>query len=1162
MNRPTFTFSSLIILLLSIIALPISTHAQSDGDTTVVQTFTFGSPQNAWFQFPPSTERYQKILMLYTLKCNPAQNPACGEWDYTTNTFLYQHTGNMDSTLLSQPSYIVNNSSPDSFQYMTGPSYRYVPHFEYHIVYDSVISLSYDTFGVGGINTTQTLNTAFTDGKAQYLLAAQDLINSGVTAGNVTGLWINFSALGSPMNNLTLKLKNSNANAIDTSFYETTGFTTVYSARTSADSIGWKHLAFTQPFVWDGASNVVVEFDFDNNGTGTDNTLLADSVNAGLGVFAGVNDHVLSFDRVDNVSVPAAAFANIDSQITISLWQFGDSIKQPQDDIIFEGYDNLGNRVLNCHLPWSDSNVYWDAGNNGSGYDRLNKSANATMFKGAWNNWAFTKDASTGVMNIYLNGHLFATIGGKHNSMAGVVKFRIGSSANDANYFYSGMINEFQIWNTVLDSTTLQQWMNKDIDASHPYYSNLQAYYKFDEGTGQTTADASGHNLTAQLLGLPEWHSLYHGDNVRNLQNTQVRPYMIWDQGVYHSHIDSVLVIDTIENAQVSIIEHLDSAHATTATDTLYVWPIYYNNYVYDANGHATDSTLVAANNTIHLHSWPYYSAPFEVVVPYEIGRFITPYGIGLDLGTGWTWVYDVSDYRPLLSDSVQLSAGNWQELLDVKFLFIKGTPPRDVIKIQNVWDGDFYLNTFAQTVLPKTFDLDPDARMFRLKTRASGHGWDNPTNCAEFCPKNHTVSVNGFPIKTWTLLKDCGFIPLFPQGGTWLIDRAGWCPGEKVQTFDHEITPYLPANPTQATVSYEVEQDANGFYTFHSQFIQYSAPNFTQDAAITDVVAPSNQSQYTRYNPVCDNPIVIIQNTGADTLRQLDIAYGVNGGRDCYYTWTGKLAFLETDTIALPNFDWHSDDTTGHVFHANVDFPNGGVDGYPYNNHVESAFNTVPLYDTVMVMQLVTNAAGAESSWDLRDNNDSIIYSGSGYPNNTTIRDTFHIAPGCYKFTLYDSGEDGLSFFANNDGNGSCRLRKLGTGTFITLQPNFGEKITQYFMAGYAQGLGPALDSCVKPTHVIDTTGLVSIPKANKTVFVYPNPADNRFFVRLNFDQLQDADIRIFNSLGALVDEKLVKQAGKELLEFPIGTQSTGIYIVSVTTDSGTTVKRLVISR
>ncbi|MBI4647504.1 MAG: hypothetical protein HY738_13170, partial [Bacteroidia bacterium] len=43
-----------IFLLLSIFTYPVLTYSQY-GDTVTVQTFTFGSPQDAWFVFPPDT---------------------------------------------------------------------------------------------------------------------------------------------------------------------------------------------------------------------------------------------------------------------------------------------------------------------------------------------------------------------------------------------------------------------------------------------------------------------------------------------------------------------------------------------------------------------------------------------------------------------------------------------------------------------------------------------------------------------------------------------------------------------------------------------------------------------------------------------------------------------------------------------------------------------------------------------------------------------------------------------------------------------------------------------------------------------------------------------------------------------------------------------------
>ena len=72
----------------------------------------------------------------------------------------------------------------------------------------------------------------------------------------------------------------------------------------------------------------------------------------------------------------------------------------PFNSYIFEGRDINGYRVVNCHLPWSNSRVYWDAGNsNTSSYDRVDQAANAADFSGQWNHWAFTKDVSSGTMN-------------------------------------------------------------------------------------------------------------------------------------------------------------------------------------------------------------------------------------------------------------------------------------------------------------------------------------------------------------------------------------------------------------------------------------------------------------------------------------------------------------------------------------------------------------------------------------------------------------------------------------------------------------------------------------------------------------------------------------------------------------------------------------------
>ena len=817
MKVPRLFLRSAVLCLCVLLFSIDSNRAQQPGDTTIIQAFEFGEPQNDWFAFPPLSESYERILMHYTLKCVPGgagglQYP-CGEWDYTTRTWLYDHTGDLDSNLLQQNNYVVNNSSPDSFQISNTPSWIYNTHWEYQTVYTDTTSLVNGTFGVGALGDSNVLATEFSDSRSQYFWSNTELTAAGFAAGDFTGLGIQVLT-GLSDFSLTIKMLEVDSTNIQSGSFLENG-TVVYDASLDVSSgAGWYYLPFTSSFTWDGLTNIGVEFCVDQNDPGQNTIVAADDLGYSAGITAGGNDGFLEFDGADYVAVPNGALASVDSQITITVWQYGDPNIQPQSDYIFEGRNAANQRVVNVHLPWSDSRVYWDAGNDGGSYDRIDNAANAGQFEGQWNHWAFVKDATTGTMQIFLNGVLWRSGTGKTRAMTGITQFKVGSNYNGTNS-YDGMLNEFQVWKTALDATTINDWMYKDVDAAHPAYSDLLLYYKFDEGQGSLTTDHSTNNQDGVLLGMPQWMNLQNCENIRNFTSTNIRPQITLQQGVFTSHLDSTLIIDSVMDAQTSVVLYSNSSDPTAPTDTLFVYQPFWGNYVYDVNGNAIDSTWYGADSTIYLAQHPYYSDPFEVIVNYELGRYITPYGIGLDLGDGWTWVFDVSDYRPLLHDSVHLAAGNWQELLDMKFLFIHGTPPRTPMKVENIWTGTYGLSNFNTNIDDRDINLDANTHMWRLKTRASGHRFSNPTNCAEFCPRQHWVDVNNNTIHTWLLWKECADNALYPQGGTWLNDRAAWCPGAKVTTYDHELTPYISGNTVN--LDYSIQQDPYGEYVFQT---------------------------------------------------------------------------------------------------------------------------------------------------------------------------------------------------------------------------------------------------------------------------------------------------------------------------------------------------------
>jgi len=161
---------------------------------------------------------------------------------------------------------------------------------------------------------------------------------------------------------------------------------------------------------------------------------------------AGIDGGALSFNGSSStVTLPATAFTNISSQITIAMWVYGDPL-QPLADSAFYAVSN-SSRVLNIHLPYDNSNVYWDAGYSG-GYDRINKLAVAAEFKGQWNHWVFTKDASAGTMRIYLNGALWHSGTGKTRTITGITQATIGSQITGASY--RGAIDDVQLYDVAL----------------------------------------------------------------------------------------------------------------------------------------------------------------------------------------------------------------------------------------------------------------------------------------------------------------------------------------------------------------------------------------------------------------------------------------------------------------------------------------------------------------------------------------------------------------------------------------------------------------------------------------------------------------------------------------------------------------------------------------
>ncbi|MEI6884151.1 MAG: peptide-N-glycosidase F-related protein [Bacteroidota bacterium] len=1140
-------------LLFSIFLLFPFVLIAGPGDTTFIQTFTFGSQLDKKFLFPDNSHRWGKILMYYTLKCNPAQSPACGEWDYLTNTYLYKPTGKMDSTQYTHPNFLYNGTSPDTLPCMNQYSWKYLPWFEY---FNQTNPTSIHKVGDSTGTSGSVFSNQARDARSQFLWKAGELTASGLGAGQVTGMRFKVQSAGSKLMKLTLRLKSVTLDSLCDSVYVNSGFTEVFRRDYIFQGTGWQTIPFTYPFTWNGTSNIVVDICFESQSPfpSLQNLVFTGPSGFSSSLNTNTREAFLRFHGNEYLSIPPSIFQNIDSAVSISFWQYGDPAMQPMDNTLLEGIDSKGRRIINIHLPWSNSRVYWDAGGDSTGYDRVWQPLVPSAFKGQWNHWAFTKDLKTGRMRMYLNGNLLFNQGGKMRHMKGITRFNLGCPGSADGWFYQGNLDEFCIWDKALTDTAIRSVMYSEVSPSNPDYQHLLAYYKFNEGQGFSTADSSVHNHPATLIGYPEWQSYKGRDRFRRFEVSNNRPVVVFEQGNYNqATLDSVFRIDTIAKPPIMIVMFGNSLHPILPTDTLTKYRAYYHNYVYNPQGVAIDSTLFPPDTLIRKKTWIYYGNPFEVTERFELARYITPYGNNLSMGNGWTWLFDLTDYASLLHDSVHLSAGNWQELLDMKFAMIEGIPPRDILDIQNIYTGNHGYADSSQHNLPavKAY-IGAEAKNARLKMRITGHGFGGTENCSEFCPRLNTLKINGSQVYTHYVWRpDCGLNPLYPQGGTWLYDRANWCPGAEVRTKDFELSKFVIAGDTNV-IDYDLQPgykwDGQGswpYYQIESQLITYGKNNFALDASVEEILSPNKDVIYNRWNPMCANPVIIIKNNGADTVHSASISYGPAGGTMQNIAWNGRLGFADTARISLPPIDWTGWWGGDNRFVVNLQQVNGKTDDYVYNNSLSSGFTIPPTWDNQLVFNFKTNHEADSLSWALEDWNGNILYHNGPLDFNTTYIDTFQLEKGCYRLSIRNAYGEGLSYWANmppygNGTAGSATILDMEGKTIKRFQGDFGRMISQSFTVGMS-------------IHVNEIN-------PGGYIHVYPNPSDGHFTIAVVQEKAEAVEVSVSDAMGNLILTKTWPGVENASLSIDLKDRPAGMYVVTVTTSKGSVVKKLVV--
>ena len=265
------------------------------------------------------------------------------------------------------------------------------------------------------------------------------------------------------------------------------------------------------------------------------------------------------------------------------------------------------------------------------------------------------------------------------------------------------------------------------------------------------------------------------------------------------------------------------------------------------------------------------------------------------------------------------------------------------------------------------------------------------------------------------------------------------------------------------------------------------------------------------------------IYNRGTNNLTSSTFTYSINGGINTTYNWTGNLA-----TNAFSTFDVTINSSVNGTINATITKANGKTDQRITNNTASGTFvlPVAPTNYTVndFVFRLQQDEFGSETSWSLKDDSGSILYSGGPYLDETTlpplIIQNWRLANNhCYVFTINDIGGDGICC---DYGVGYYDI-KTSDGVIVVSGASFATTESKTFSIN--------LDE-------------IAVSESND-FYIYPNPVKELLNIKTPSNSGFINSYKISNVLGQIIQTKTLFTEN----EFSINTTSLsrGVYFIAI---------------